>query len=145
MQLKSAKFLVALAGGLFFAPLAPVSAQSQSPEQKTEQQPSAEDKAREAQMKEAQERAMRELEEASKLPKGAGQPECLWLGRLGLPRRPREIHLPLSRPHGPHRSKSAAEIGGAGSHVLGASGLEAVTVFGNRFPRNKNAQGASFS
>jgi hypothetical protein len=81
MQLKSAKFLVALAGGLFFACLAPVSAQSQSPEQKSEQQQSAEDKAREAQMREAQERAMRELDEASKLQKGAGLPECLWLGR----------------------------------------------------------------
>lgn len=74
-------FAVALTGGLFFASFAPAFAQSQGSEQKTEQQQSAEDKAKEAQAKEAQARAMRELSEAAKLPKNAGQPECLWLGR----------------------------------------------------------------
>jgi hypothetical protein len=83
MKLASVKFIVAFAGGLFFASLAlaPAFAQSQGGEQKKEQPPSEEEKAREAQMREAQARAMRELEEAAKLPKGAGQPECLWLGR----------------------------------------------------------------
>ena len=75
------KYIVALTGGLFFASLAPAFAQSKNGEPKSDQQPSAEDKAKEQQAKEAQERAKRELEEAAKLPKGAGQPECLWLGR----------------------------------------------------------------
>jgi hypothetical protein len=81
MKLKAVLFTVALAGGLFFVPFAPAFAQSQGAEPKQEQPQSAEEKAREAQQKEAQDRAMRELDEASKLPKGAGQPECLWLGR----------------------------------------------------------------
>lgn len=81
MKLSAFTFAVAITGGLFFASFAPAFAQSQGGEQKTEQQQSAEDKAREAQAKEAQARAMRELAEAAKLPKNAGQPECLWLGR----------------------------------------------------------------
>jgi hypothetical protein len=86
MDLKAVKFLVAFAGGLLFAslisaPVAPAYAQSQGAEKKPDQPPTPEEKAREAQQREAQARAMRELEEAAKLPKGAGQPECLWLGR----------------------------------------------------------------
>ena len=81
MKLVPNKYIVALAGGLFFAALAPAFAQSKNGEPKSDQQLSAEDKAKEQQAKEAQERATRELEEAAKLPKGAGQPECLWLGR----------------------------------------------------------------
>lgn len=76
MRSKAVRFAVALAGGLFFASLAPSFAQSQGGEPKTETQPSAEEQA-----KEAQARAMSELAEAAKLPKGAGLPECLWLGR----------------------------------------------------------------
>lgn len=72
------KYTVALTGGLFFALLAPALAQSKSaePTKPSDQQPSAEEQAKESQL-----RAERELEEAAKLPKGAGQPECLWLGR----------------------------------------------------------------
>jgi hypothetical protein len=77
MKLVPSKYTVALAGGLFFALLAPAFAQSQSNEPKTsDQQPSAEEQAKENQI-----RAARELDEAAKLPKGAGLPECLWLGR----------------------------------------------------------------
>lgn len=78
MKFAAAKFAVALAGGIFFASLTSAFAQSQSgePKQDANAKPTAEEIAREAQA-----RAMRELEEAAKLPKGAGQPECLWLGR----------------------------------------------------------------
>jgi hypothetical protein len=77
MKLVPSKYTVALAGGLFFALLATAFAQSQSNEPKpSDQQPSAEEQAKENQI-----RAARELDEAAKLPKGAGQPECLWLGR----------------------------------------------------------------
>jgi hypothetical protein len=81
MKSSAFTFAVVLTGGLFFASFAPAYAQSQGNEPKTEQQRSAEDKAKEAQAQEAQARAQRELSEAAKLPKNAGQPECLWLGR----------------------------------------------------------------
>jgi hypothetical protein len=77
MNFVPGKFAVALAGGLFLACLAPALAQNQNPEQKqSEKGPTAEEQAREAQL-----RAMQEFAEAAKLPKNAGQPECLWLGR----------------------------------------------------------------
>lgn len=77
MKFVPSKFIVALAGGLFFASLMPAFAQSKNGDAKpADQQPSPEEQAKESQM-----RAERELEEAAKLPKGAGQPECLWLGR----------------------------------------------------------------
>ncbi|HWK87618.1 MAG TPA: hypothetical protein VNQ34_08950 [Xanthobacteraceae bacterium] len=81
MRLRQLSFAAALVGGLFFVSLPSAFAQSQGGEQKNEQQQSAEEKAREAQMREAQSRAQRELSEAAKLPKNAGQPECLWMGR----------------------------------------------------------------
>ncbi len=60
MRSKAAKFAVVLAGGLFFASLAPALAQSQGGgEPKTEAQPSPEEQA-----KEAHARAMSELAEA---------------------------------------------------------------------------------
>ena len=68
---------VALAGGLFFASLAPAFSQNQGGEQKPVDPQTAEEIA-----KEARARAAREFAEAAKLPKNAGLPECLWTGRL---------------------------------------------------------------
>jgi len=68
---------VALAGGLFFASLAPAFSQTQGGEQKPVDPQTAEEMA-----KEARARAAREFSEAAKLAKNAGLPECLWTGRL---------------------------------------------------------------
>ena len=68
---------VALAGGLFFASLAPAFSQNQGGEQKPVDPQTAEEMA-----KEARARAAQEFAEAAKLPKNAGLPECLWTGRL---------------------------------------------------------------
>lgn len=77
MNVAAGKIAVALAGGLFLACSTPAFAQDQAPEQKkSETRPNAEELAREA-----QQRAMEEFAEAAKLPKNAGQPECVWLGR----------------------------------------------------------------
>lgn len=77
MKFGRSKFIVALAGGLFFASLAPAFSQSQNGDNK----PAEPQKTAEQRLKEQQLRAAQELAEAAKLLKTAGRPECVWAGR----------------------------------------------------------------
>lgn len=67
---------VAFAGGLFFASNPMAFSQSQVGDSKPADSQSVEQQANEARL-----RSIKEFAEAAKLPKNAGLPECLWIGR----------------------------------------------------------------
>jgi len=67
---------VALAGGLFFVSNPTAFSQSQVGDSKPADSKTAEQQANEARL-----RSIKEFAEAAKLPKNAGLPECLWIGR----------------------------------------------------------------
>ncbi|NJL08449.1 MAG: hypothetical protein HC900_09450 [Methylacidiphilales bacterium] len=73
---KSVLSVVLMVGVVFLSAPSPAAAQSASPQGNNGQQQPPNDP-----VAEANKRALEEFQEASKLPGGAGKPECMWLGR----------------------------------------------------------------